>query len=255
MPDQPRKELSSKQIAFIERYLVHWNGALAAREAGYGVKAARSMACQLLKDPMIRSYADERLAELLMETDEVHKRLGDKGRASMAKFLTLKSRDYPLWSPKARYQRGDIVEVDNQAYKAIAQSGPTWKQSVRDRAKDKDRDNPDETDGIEAVDPAKDGLGIYWQKVPREKYVEINEEALVGDDAHMVVKFGRNKYGQPEIELCDSKSSLVDVGRKHKMFTDKIEAGSGRGAKPLPNAKKIAADTLARLRRESDNNE
>lgn len=219
MPEQPRQKLSPKQMAFVEYYLCHWNGARAAREAGYSEKNARVQGSQLLADPVIQGYRDARLAELQMQPAEVHKRLTDDARANLTDFLDVREREYPLWSPKARYGRGDIVERDDKAFKAIAQSGPITKRGNREKGT-----APDEADGVEEVDPAHDMLGIYWQKVDREKYVVIDvPKGIASGSGGALVKFGLNKYGQPEIELVDSLAAKVHIGRMHKMFTDKIE--------------------------------
>jgi phage terminase small subunit len=55
--------LSGKKLAFAIGYAAHENGALAARDAGYSHKTARSKASQLLKEPEIRAHVDKLIAK------------------------------------------------------------------------------------------------------------------------------------------------------------------------------------------------
>jgi phage terminase small subunit len=48
------KGLSDKREAFIRQYMIHLNGAKAAREAGYSERTADSIAAQLLRDTQVR---------------------------------------------------------------------------------------------------------------------------------------------------------------------------------------------------------
>lgn len=48
---------------FIEEYLIDFNGAGAARRAGYQEKSAATTACRLLKDPEVKRVLQEKMAE------------------------------------------------------------------------------------------------------------------------------------------------------------------------------------------------
>ena len=58
---------TSKQLRWIDEYLVDFNGAAAAVRAGYSPKTARSIACELLTKPDIRAVLQARQAELAKE--------------------------------------------------------------------------------------------------------------------------------------------------------------------------------------------
>lgn len=79
--------LSTKQIAFIDHYLTHWNATKAATDAGYSARSARSIGSENLTKPDIQAAIAERLAELKMRADEVLVRLAGHARGSMAPFL------------------------------------------------------------------------------------------------------------------------------------------------------------------------
>ncbi len=91
MPERDRSvslpKLRPQWQAFAEHYVQHFNGAEAARRAGYAPKSARQQAARLLTNADILAYIDARIDELKMDTDEVLLRLADHARATMADFI------------------------------------------------------------------------------------------------------------------------------------------------------------------------
>lgn len=81
--------LSSKQLAFIDYYLTHWNATKAATLAGYSERSARSIGSENLTKPDIQEAIEARLIELKMSADEVLTRLSDHARGSIADFVTV----------------------------------------------------------------------------------------------------------------------------------------------------------------------
>lgn len=74
------KGLNQRHIIFVHRYLVHRNGAQAAREAGYSEKTARVQACVLLTNPdiaaLVKSETAKAMDLLVRDKDAVIRRLG-----------------------------------------------------------------------------------------------------------------------------------------------------------------------------------
>jgi phage terminase small subunit len=81
--------LTDKQKRFIEQYCIHFNGARAAREAGYSEDTAKVIAFENLTKPYLKSAIDSRLRELTMSADEATKRLTDMARGSIESFLVV----------------------------------------------------------------------------------------------------------------------------------------------------------------------
>lgn len=79
--------LTAKEQAFIEHYLSCWNGAEAARDAGYSEKTAKEQASRMLTKVNVQAAIAARLAELKMSADEVLTRLTSHARGSLAPFL------------------------------------------------------------------------------------------------------------------------------------------------------------------------
>ena len=54
--------MTRRQERFIEEYLLDFNGAAAARRAGFGEKSAASYASKILKNPEVRQVLQEKMA-------------------------------------------------------------------------------------------------------------------------------------------------------------------------------------------------
>ena len=80
---------TNKQKVFVQRYTTHWNGARAAREAGYSGKTARQMARENLTKPYIRAQIQSKLKEMAMDSDEVLARLAEIARGSVDTFVVV----------------------------------------------------------------------------------------------------------------------------------------------------------------------
>lgn len=64
MAMEGEKELTGKQKRFCEQYILDFNGARSAREAGYSEATAREIASELLTKPHIRAYLEDLQANL-----------------------------------------------------------------------------------------------------------------------------------------------------------------------------------------------
>ena len=70
-------ELTNKQKAFSDRYVIHFNATRAAIEAGYSSNSARSIGCENLTKPYILNYIDNMLLSVGITKHFVLKRLFD----------------------------------------------------------------------------------------------------------------------------------------------------------------------------------
>ncbi len=80
---------TSKEKSFVQNYLLCFNGAKAARDAGYSQKNARQSAHENLTKPYIRAEVDRRFGELHMSSTEVLARLADQARGSLRPFTNV----------------------------------------------------------------------------------------------------------------------------------------------------------------------
>lgn len=86
MSDESPK-LTKKQEVFISEYLSCFNGAEAARRAGYSENRARITASELLADSNISEQIKARLAEVHMSADEALKLTADIARGDVSQYI------------------------------------------------------------------------------------------------------------------------------------------------------------------------
>ena len=79
--------LTAKRRVLIEHYLQCWNGAEAARRAGYTHSGANRMASRILNLPEAQALIKERIEALSMSADEAIVRLSEQARADYATYL------------------------------------------------------------------------------------------------------------------------------------------------------------------------
>lgn len=68
-PEPKSKAISAKAQHFVREYLIDFNGARAARAAGYEPANARVQACNLLADPRIAAMVDAEKAKHSAKTE------------------------------------------------------------------------------------------------------------------------------------------------------------------------------------------
>lgn len=68
-------KLTEKQKRFADEWLIDMNGTAAAIRAGYSVKSAEVTASKLLRNPKVRTYIDERMAEHSRRTGVTQERI------------------------------------------------------------------------------------------------------------------------------------------------------------------------------------
>ena len=85
--ETPKKTLTRKQQVFIDEYMKCFNGAEAARRAGYSEKTARTIASDLLSEVDISEQVQSRIAEIHMSADEALKLLAEIARGDMGDYI------------------------------------------------------------------------------------------------------------------------------------------------------------------------
>ncbi len=82
-----KKQLTAKQFAFVEHYLMCWNASEAARRAGYSERSAYSIGHENLKKPEIMALIDAQAETMKVSANEVLLRIAAIARGDMADFL------------------------------------------------------------------------------------------------------------------------------------------------------------------------
>lgn len=80
-------KLTAKQRRFCEEYLKDFNGAAAARRAGYSENTCYEIASENLIKPNIKQYISQHLDRLSMEAGEVAMRFTNMSRGNMSDYM------------------------------------------------------------------------------------------------------------------------------------------------------------------------
>jgi len=105
-------ELTGKQFAFVQEYLIDFNATKAARRAGYqgSYNSLSAIGSKNLRKPKINNAIQERMADLMMQGGEALARLTKQARATIDDFIS-KGKDggYKFDLEKAR--RAEMLDL------------------------------------------------------------------------------------------------------------------------------------------------
>ena len=107
------KNITARHRRFVECYCEHFNGAQAAREAGYAEKTAAQQASRLLSDPDISQMVEDRLDDLAMSSAEATKRMADIARADIGQFFEVV--EYEKELDDGTTETREILALDKEA--------------------------------------------------------------------------------------------------------------------------------------------
>lgn len=80
----PSPTLRPRHAAFVDNYLVHYNGTRAAKEAGYSARSATSTATEILSYPQVKAEINRRRAATAAKLDDLSEARIKKEIASLA---------------------------------------------------------------------------------------------------------------------------------------------------------------------------
>jgi phage terminase small subunit len=219
---EPPLDLTPREDAFVTAYIANrFNGAKAARTAGYSARSAAEIAHQNLRKLHIQKAIKERLAAEHMGPDEVLLRLGDQARGTMDDFLTLRSARVattitkPLADIIADLQNQIAFEEEYAAIAGLAEKELEAHNSqvaaIRRRILRLElrlKHDPKATEDVPGP--------IVKHLVPEVDLVKARSRGQL----HLIKSYNAKDN---KIELYDAHAALVDIGKVHKLFTDKVE--------------------------------
>lgn len=235
MPDEPTPpttfdealaKLTKSRAAFVNHYLGKpkdgetslYNGTKSAKFAGFAEKSAYQEAYRLLRNAEVKLAIRLGMAERAMSAEEVVDRVSEMAAASMEDFITLEEVEYtePIFVPaferrevlRARIADAhDRLEADNLEQKAREQ----WFEII-DKTTDELEKLPDNPQELVRVDgPARRAMIARVDLVKAEKNGKL----------HLIRKIKQTDRGL-EIELHDPQKALEMLGRKYRLFSDRV---------------------------------
>src|SRR5262245_59115390 len=168
--------LSPKQQAFVEYYLTTWNGAEAARRAGYNTKP-NVQGARMLANASIQAAIQARLAELKMAADEVLTRITEQARGSMGDFLRTDEEEITLtWS---------LLSVPTTEEGELDIAGVMLRLATQENVKPTDR---------------------ILQTATIKRAVARLDLLAAKDKLHLIKKYSLDEKGKVAIELYDAQA-------------------------------------------------
>ena len=90
-PKDGAMDLTEKQKAFADAYLVDFNASAAAKRAGYSLRSAHVQGCNLLKKPKVQKYLQEQREKAhnaaIMTLEEAMERLSRLARRDVSDYV------------------------------------------------------------------------------------------------------------------------------------------------------------------------
>jgi phage terminase small subunit len=209
----------SRVDTFVERYVIHRNGRLAAVEAGFSPRSARQTASELLAKPdvqeKVRAALDEISKRNGMEADDVAARLIGMATADAREISE-------VWRCNCRYCWGkDNKYLRTPAEMAAARA--EWTRELK-KAGASEKDHPfDEQGGIgwnPYHDPNPDCPECFGHGIER---VLIKDTRDLSPEARLIYAGAKLTQHGLQVMTIDQKSALIDYGKHIGMFTKKFE--------------------------------
>lgn len=221
--------LSDKQIRFCHEYCVDWNGTKAAIRAGYSENGAGVQGHELLKNPKVQEFIDERKAELA-------------AKAEISPLWVLRQ-----WKQIAAADPNDITQVRRVCCRHCWGNDHRYQwteaeyMSAVNKAIDNGKDAPDGMGGFgydmnkpPAPDCPECG-GHGWEHIHIE-----DTRRLKGDARRLYAGVKKTKDGL-QVLLRDQDKALENIAKYLGMNIERKEI-SGPGGAPLAVANLTADD-------------
>lgn len=222
-------ELRHKHEAFVQRYCVHFNGALAARESGYSEDSAAAIGSQLLARPEIKARIEERKEELAvaaqLSPEWIVKKWIEIATADPADLThTRRVNCRHCWGIDGRYQ-WTVAEYQTAVDKAILHGNPA----------------PDGFGGFD-FEPMNDP-NINCQECggEGEEYVHIADTRKVKGNARKLFAGVKQTKNGIEVLMRDQDAALANLAKYLGMSLERKEI-SGPNGKPIAVANITAED-------------
>lgn len=220
IPDDKAKKFTHKEQLFILNYVANWfNGAKAARDAGYSEDSARSIASENLTKPHIKAEIDRLVSERLMSKEETIMRFSDMARGSLNDYLHVVKKAHTPTVKKSLHVliRALNDRIDDQA-KFVARANIQDKTRLESFAGNLLRWNEQI---IEYEIELERNPGAYRLEQGEEVLidaVELDLVKLAQDKERGLIKSLTPVEGGFKVELYAADAALQNIGKYHGIF-------------------------------------
>lgn len=225
-------KLTVKEQRFIDEYLIDFNGAAAARRAGYSENTARQIATENLAKPYIKNEVEKRVKELSMTSEQTVKLMADIARARINDYLitrkVFQTEEIEVPIQKVIQKKREELEFEKE-YGSLVQMDAKEAKSFAAMIKSMER----EIIRLELKAKKDPKAKILTQSDPKQvEVVELDLVKLQRDkDAGKIKSFKMGKYG-PEVEFYAADNMITNLARVHGLFKDNLDVGV-KGSVPI----------------------
>jgi phage terminase small subunit len=224
--------LNKRQKLFVERYCVHLNASLAAREAGYSENTCAETGYENLRKPHIAAAVDQLLKDKQLGPQQVKKAISDIAKTSLNEFFTIKQVEY---TPRLQLKLG--------VYIANLKDKLDFEQEYAQRAGLSEEERKQHEAWRTEQEKQIIRLELELERNPRAvrfvdgptELIETAELDLVkivrAKESGRIKSYTLTKEG-PRIEMYAADAALRDLARVHGLFIDKVQH-SGKDGGPL----------------------
>ncbi|RZJ92465.1 MAG: terminase small subunit [Chryseobacterium sp.] len=214
-------ELTTKQLRFIEEYMVDFNATAAAKRAGYSSNTARAIGHENLTKPNIKSEIELRIKSLQLGAEETKKLFSDISKGNANKYLKIVKKEF---TPKIKKPLQELIdeiryEMDFEDEYAI-QADLKKKELEAHEDSQKRRRRSIIRYKLE-LKRNPDAFRVVDGETVLIDSTEFDLVALANDkEAGRIKSYKMTKDG-PQVELYSADGALANLARIHGLFVDK----------------------------------
>lgn len=215
------EDLTTKQLRFIEEYMVDFNATAAARRSGYSPNTARAIGYENLTKPYIKDEIDLRVKSLQLGAEETKKIIADISKGNANKYLKIVKKEFTPKIKKPLQELIDKIREDMDFEDEYAmQAGLEKKELEAHEAGQKNRRRKIIRYNIE-LRKNPDAFRVVDGETVLIDATEFDLVALANDkEAGRIKSYKMTKDG-PQVELYAADGALANLARIHGLFVDK----------------------------------
>jgi phage terminase small subunit len=214
----PRKGITDKGIRFAHEYVKDFNGAAAARRAGYSVKTAARTAFDLLRKPSIKDAIKETLNASAVTAEETVKIISDIARGNLGDYFV-----------KTKVRKSELVKKPLSAVIAEFKLQMQFETELAGKLELKPRERTNFLKNLAAMRVQLTRLELELKHNPKAYRIENGPEQLVEtvelDIARVIQdkERGRIKSITPtehglKVELYAADNAAMLIAKMHGLF-------------------------------------
>lgn len=214
--------MTPKQKKFCFEYLVDLNATQAAIRAGYSEDTARSIGCENLTKPDIRSFIDEELKKHCLEATETSKLLSDIAKNSLNDFFVIREVEY---TPKVVKPLSALIQEAKEelefekTFMMRAHAGGVWDKRDMKLYEHQQKKRSEALLRLELqYETNPEATKVVYGETVMIEVAELDLVKLVkAKETGRIKSFQETRFG-PKVEMYAADGALRDIAKMHGLF-------------------------------------